>query len=741
MATTVHRQCNLCEAHCGITVEVDGAKVLRISGDPDDPQSKGYICPKAAALADLYTDPDRLTKPVRREGDRWIEMEWDEALDLAASGLRAVLDRDGEDSVATYIGNPSAHSWSVLATIPLRETIRGRNHHSASSTDQLPQHRTSAEMFGNLAMFPIPDLDRTDFMLVLGANPSVSNGSLMTAPGARHRLRDVVSRGGTVVVVDPRRTETAKSASQHIAVRPGGDAFLLLGVLHVIFAEGLADVPPYCVGVDDVAALVAGWSPDRAAAQAGVPAEEIVALARGFAGADRAVAYGRVGVCQQRTGTLIHWLINVLNAVTGNIDRPGGAMFPQPFLDIRPVLKLAGRSGPNGFGRWKQRVSGLPEMNGEVPIAGLADEITTPGKGQVRALLVHAGNPVLSAPGGKKLDAALGELEWMVSIDQYVTETSRHANVILPPVSALERDECDVVMPFVSVRNHIRFSPQAVPARAGGKADWQILNGLTRRLGRGVKGRGFGAASRVASPAVMVEAALAAGPYGVLRRGPLRGITLWKLKRAKHGIDLGPLEPRLPGALMTPGKKVQLAPASFVEAIAELEAIAGERETAATDGYDLTLIGRRTLRTNNSWMHNSKRLTKGKDACTALLHPEDASARGLDDGSLVRVVSRAGAIEVALQVSDEMRPGVVSVPHGFGHSSRDGVGWAHAASLPGASVNDVTDPTVLDALTGNAAFNSVPVRLEPVLSGRDQVEQGAGRRDSNSESTVALPGA
>ncbi len=715
MTTVVHRQCTLCEAHCGIAVTVDGDRVLRIEGDPDDHQSRGYICPKAAALADLYTDPDRLTKPVRRTAGGWEEMEWDAALDFAADGLRRVRETHGRDALASYAGNPSAHSWSLLSIVPLRETMDTRNHHSATSTDQLPQHRTSAEMFGNLALFPIPDLDRTDFMLVLGANPSVSNGSLMTAPGARHRLRDVIARGGRVVVVDPRRTETAKLASQHIAVRPGGDAFLLLGLLHVLFAEDLTVVPDWATGADDLRALAAEWDVSRAATAAGVEPATITDLARAFAGAGRAVAYGRVGVCQQRTGTLIHWLINALNAVTGNLDREGGAMFPEPFLDLSPALRMAGRAGPEGFGRYTQRVSGLPEMNGELPIAGLADEITTPGEGQVRGLLVHAGNPVLSAPGGRELDAALDELEFMVAVDQYVTETSRHADVILPPVSPLERDEMDIVMPLVSVRNHIRFSPAAVPKRAGGKDDWEILNGLTKRLGRGLKGRGMGVAARVSSPARIVEAALLAGPYGMVRRGPLKGLSLWKVKRAKHGIDLGPLRPgRLPGALLTKGKRVPLAPPAFVAAARELDAIAAEREQAAADGFDLTLIGRRNLRSNNSWMHNSARLVKGRDRCTALLHPDDAAARGLDDGASVRVVSKVGAIEVPVEVSDEMRPGVVSIPHGYGHNSREGVGWLRAAGLPGASVNDITDPSVRDELTGNAALNAVPVRLEPV---------------------------
>lgn len=715
MATqTVYRQCNLCEAHCGITVEVDGRDVLRITGDPDDPTSEGYICPKAAALTDLYTDPDRLEKPVRRVDGEWVELEWEEALDFAADGLKEVHRRHGTDSLASYVGNPSAHTWSLLAVLPLRETMDTKNHSSATSTDQLPQHRTSAEMFGNLGLFPVPDIDRTDYLLVLGANPSVSNGSLMSAPGARHRLRDIVKRGGTVVVIDPRCTETARSASEHVAIQPGGDAFLLLGMLHVIFAEGLTRVPEVCTGAEEIEALVADWSPKRAAPLAGIEQSTIARLARNFAGAPTAAAYGRVGVCQQRSGTLIHWLINVLNAVTGNLDREGGVMFPEPFVDLTLALRLAGRGGPDGFGRHTQRVSGLPEMNGEVPISGLADEILTPGEGQVRGLLVFAGNPVMSAPGGRGLDDALEDLEFMVSVDQYVNETNRHADVILPPVSALERDEVDVALPLVAIRNHIRFSPAAVPKRDGGKEDWEILNGLTRRLGRGIatKARAISLGARLTSPARMVEAAIAAGPYGMIRRGPINGLTLGKVKRAKHGIDLGPMKSRLPGALLSEDKRVALAPSALLDEATRLEQIASERERARDDGFDLTLIGRRILNSNNSWMHNSKRLTKGSDRCTAMLHPEEAAARSLTDGTSVKVVSRVGEIEVRLQVTDEMRPGVVSIPHGFGHSSRRGVGWKHAASLPGASVNDITDPSVLDGLTGNAAFNSVPVRLE-----------------------------
>jgi anaerobic selenocysteine-containing dehydrogenase len=721
---TVFRQCTLCEAHCGIAVEVEGAEVLRITGDPDDVHSRGYICPKAAALKDLYDDPDRLRQPVKRVAGRWEEIDWDEALDLAAEGIRGVQERHGRDAVATYLGNPYAHSSSVLSVIPLRAALGTRNNHSATSVDQLPQHRVYGEMFGNVALFPIPDLDRTDHVVILGANPSVSNGSLMSAPGARHKLRAIRERGGTVVVVDPRRTETAELASEHVSIRPGGDPYLLLGMLSVLFAEGLDDagrVAEICDGLDELRSLATDWTPDRVAPVAGVEAATVARLAREFAAAPSAVAYGRVGTCQQETGTLTHWLITALNAVTGNIDREGGAMFTTPAVDItaaadasRLARRLGAKGGPDltRFGRWTQRVSGLPEMNGELPVAGLTDEILTPGEGQVRGLITLSGNPVLSTPGGTGLEAAMGELEWYVAVDFYVTETTRHADVILPPVSPLERSDVDAVLPTTAVRNYARYSPAAVPKPQNGREDWQILNGLTARLGRGVRGRLAARATSLASPDQLIELSIQAGPHGVARRGPFSALTVGKIKRAKHGIDLGPLEPRLPGALRTDGKRLRLAPEVLLAEARELERVAAKREAALANGFDLMLIGRRQLRSNNSWMHNSARLMKGADRCTALLHPDDALARGLEDGARVRIVSCVGAIEVPLAVTDEMRPGVVSVPHGFGHD-REGVGWRGAASKPGASVNDITDPKVLDRLTGNAAFNSVPVRVEP----------------------------
>ncbi|HEY5189741.1 MAG TPA: molybdopterin-dependent oxidoreductase [Solirubrobacteraceae bacterium] len=717
MTDTVYRQCTLCEAHCGIKVEVSDGRVVRISGDPDDVLSQGYICPKAAALADLQSDPDRLRRPVKRVCDRFVEIGWDEALSLAADGLRGVQARHGTNAVATYLGNPGAHSSAVLAAGVVRKLLGSQNNYSATSADQLPQYLSSLEMFGHFAIFPIPDVDRTDYILILGANPAVSNGSLMTAPGIRGRLAAIRERGGTVVVIDPRRTETAKHASEHVSVRPGGDAFLLLGMLHTIVAEGRVDLghlADRCDGLAEIERLAAEWPPARAADPAGVEADTIARLAREFAQAPTAVAYGRVGVCHQETGSVTHWLINVLNAVTGNLDRVGGAMFPRPAIDL---VTLSDRlTGKPHWGRYRQRVSGLPEFMDELPVAGLADEILTPGEGQVRGMLIYAGNPVLSTPGGARLETAMEQLEWCVAVDMYVTETTKHADVILPPVAQLERSDIDVVFPALSVRNQIRYNPAALPAPPDSKTDWEILIGLAGRIGRGLPGAVRNQALRLlgpfSTPERLVDLGLRIGPYGNLKR--LRGaLDIGRVKRARHGIDLGPLQPNLVATLKTKGKRVRLAPAVMLAEAARLSELARERDAALGDGFDLVLIGRRQLRSNNSWMHNSPRLMKGADRCTARLHPREAEARELSDGQTVRVTSVIGSIDVPLEVSDEIRPGVISIPHGFGHT-RANVGWRTAAAHPGASVNDITDPSIVDRLTGNAALNAVPVRVEAV---------------------------
>jgi anaerobic selenocysteine-containing dehydrogenase len=736
MTTTVHRQCTLCEAHCGITVEVDGRDVVRITGDRDDHRSKGYICPKAAALADLYDDPDRLRKPVRRTADGWEELEWDEAIAYASKGLRDVAERHGRHAVANYLGNPGAHTWSILSFITLRLALASRNNYSVSSADQLPQHVVSTEMFGNPVAIPVPDTDRTGHLLILGANPAVSNGSILSAPGMRDRLREITARGGKVVVVDPRRTETTKLAAEHLQVRPGSDPFLLLAMLHVVFAEGLdrlGRLAAVADGVDELRTLAQGWSPERVADLVGVDADTIARTAREFAAAESAVAYGRVGVCHQTTGSVTHWLITALNAVTGNLDAVGGAMFTTSVLDATPLFRLLNRVGiGEKLHRTRtQRVSGLPDALGEFPVAGLADEILTPGEDQVRGLVIFAGNPVLSNPGGRRLDTAFEDLEFMVAVDSFVTETTRHADVILPAVSPLERDDFDLVLAAYSNRNHVRYNPAAVPPRPGGREDWEVLNDLARGVGRGRVGRPIALATAalsklgLAGPSTLAQLVVLTGPHGVLRRGPRKGLTLGRIRASEHGLDLGPLQPRLPGALTTPDRRLRLAPEPLLAEAARLEDAARDRERAAADGYDLTLIGRRSLRSNNSWLHNSRRLMKGKDRCTALVHPDDASDRGLEAGDVVRVTSRVGSIDLPLEVSDEILRGVVSIPHGFGHG-RPGVGWTHAASKPGVSVNDITDPTLVDRLSGNAALNAVPVRVE-VVAAADGVGAGVAQ--------------
>ncbi len=710
----VNRQCQLCEAHCGIRVHVEDERVVRIEGDPDDVISKGYICPKGTALADLHEDPERLRAPMKRVGDGFEEISWAEAYELAGTRLRALRQAHGSDAIGLYQGNPSAHSSAALAVEALKKVMGSRNVFSASSVDQFPQYLAAIHMFGDLTMMPVADVDRTQHLLVIGANPAVSNGSITTMPDARRRLKAIRARGGTVVVVDPRRTETARIASRHVAVRPGGDPYLLLAMLHVVFAEGLDRAPGWVSGLGVLREVCAPWTPARAAGPAGVDAEEITTMAREFAGATSAVAYGRIGVCHHATGTLTHWLVNALNVVTGNLDRPGGAMFTTPPVDLTRVLRvLWGHPEP---GRWRSRVSDLPELHGELPVASMPEEIMTPGDRQLRGLITVAGNPARSSPQSERVEAALESLDLLICIDMYVTETSRHADLILPPVSHLERDDLDVVFPFFSVHNNARWSPRVFAPAADAQDDWDIILRLAAEL---PVGRGAGLLRRVlrtvttaVAPGRVIDALILAGPQGPLSRRGLwprgrAGLTGRKVRQSEGGVDLGPLEPRLPGLLRTPDHTVHLAPAALREGLGSLE----DTVPAAPDGYDLQLIGRRHLRSNNSWLHNVEAMVKGRDRCTALVHPEEAQARGLSEGQVVAVTSPVGRIEVPLEVSEDLRPGVVAIPHGWGHDVK-GVGWSTAAAHGGANANVLTDASLVDALSGNAALNATWVRLE-----------------------------
>ncbi|APW44310.1 molybdopterin-dependent oxidoreductase [Rhodoferax saidenbachensis] len=711
------RACNLCEAICGLQVEVDAGRIVSIKGDPDDPHSRGFICPKALALKDLQEDPDRIRQPMRRTPDGWEPVGWDEALDEAGRAIAAIQKRHGMDALGIYWGNPPTHNHGLVLTMnPVFDALRTRNRYSAASVDQLPQYLVSRLMFGNQLMFPVPDLDHTQFWLILGGNPLASNGSVGSGPDMRSRLKAIQARGGAVVVVDPRRTETAQLASQHLAIRPGGDVWLLLALLQVITSEQLAHparVLEWSRGLDQVAALVATCTPESVVDATGLDAESIRQLARDFAAAPSAVAYGRLGVCQTPNATLSHWLINLLNLLTGNTDRVGGAMFTTPAFDITGLAKLF--AGGGHYARWKSRVRGLPEFSDELPAATLADEMLTPGVGQIKAMLLVAGNPVLSTPNGARLDTAMQQLDYCVAVDFYINESTRHANLILPPVTTWERGNFEAAVNAVQVRNVARYSQAALDAPADSRQDWQILTGLLARVEQHrdamgwLVGRLRHGVSRVLTPDRLLDIALRLGPHGAWRRAGAR-LSLGKLRSAQRNLDLGPLQPSLPQALYTADKKVDAVPALMREELVRLLATRGAQTDAAAG---LVLIGRRHVRTNNSWMHNYTRLVKGPSGCTLLMHPVDADQRQVFHGDMVSLRSRTGAITVELAVSEDMRPGVVSLPHGWGHD-KPGTRLRVARDYAGASVNDVTDELLVDRLSGNAAVNGVVVDVLPM---------------------------
>jgi len=728
MPVTHYRSCTLCEATCGVAIDIDGDQVVAIRGDDADPFSRGYICPKATALADLHHDPDRLRRPIARDGDRWRELGWDEAFDLVAGKLRATQAAHGKQAVGVYQGNPSAHNLGLLTFGQLLFRFLGtRNLFSATSADQLPHMLAALTMFGDQLLMAVPDIDRTDHMLILGGNPLVSNGSIMTAPDVKARLKAIQARGGQVVVVDPRRTETAELADRHLFIRPGTDAVFLLSLLHVLYAERLVQpgrLADFTDGVDELGRLAARFAPEVTAAATGIAPDDVRAVARAFAAAPRAVCYGRLGVCTQEFGGLAAWLCYAVNVVTGRLDAPGGLMFTTPAVDILPLARRIGFEG--GYARWTSRVRGLPEFGGELPVVTLAEEIETPGPGQLRALITVAGNPVLSSPNGRRLDAALAGLDFMVSIDPYLNETTRHAHVILPPTSPLERSHYDLALAAFAVRNVAKYSPPLFARGDDQRHDWEICAELLTRLQvpagpLGVVRKAARRALLALGPEAILEAGLRTGPHG-LRKGTA-GLSLAKLRAQPHGVDLGALEPRLPARLNTPGRRVVLCPPIYVADLPRLEARLAEWSRPRAAG-ELTLVGRRHLRSNNSWLHNSARLVKGKPRCTLLMHPADAAARGLGAGDRVRLASRAGAIVVPVELTDEMMPGVVSLPHGWGHD-RPGTRTTVATAHAGASINDVTDETFLDLLSGTAALSGVTVMVERAAAVRPAPERGA----------------
>jgi len=708
-----YRACNLCEAICGLEITVEDGEIVSIRGDRDDPFSRGHVCPKAVALQDIHNDPDRLKHPLRRTaGGDWERIPWKVALDETANRLSSTQRDHGRDAVGVYIGNPAVHNYgTMLFGPPLWRALRTKNRFSATSVDQLPHHLAALLMFGHQLLLPVPDVDRSSFMLILGANPAVSNGSMMTAPGMSRRLKALRERGGRVVVVDPRRTETADLADHHLFIRPGTDALLLMAMVQVIFDEDLADpghLSSLISSIDTLREYAADFSPERVSPATGLEPDCIGDLAREFAAAPSAVWYGRIGVSTHPFGSLCQWLVNVLNTITGNLDRPGGAMFTTPAVDLLKTV------GSGSIGRWSSRVRGLPAFGGELPSAVLAEEILTEGEGQIKSLITVAGNPVLSTPNGRRLDRALADLDFMVSVDLYLNETTRHAQLILPPTGPLEHDHYDLVFNLLAVRNVAKYSPALFDPQQDTRHDWQIFEALRSRLDkRSFAKRAKARLSSLVGPRRLLDLGLRSGPYGTGMKPLGRGLTLRALERSPHGLDFGDLQPRLPFALRTHDGRIDLAPEMMVADIHRLHRLVDESTTENAPDSSLLLIGRRQLRSNNSWMHNFPRLMKGRDRCTVLIHPDDAKTLGVSSGQRVAITSASGGIEAPVEISEEIMPGVVSLPHGWGHH-RDGVRLATAILNPGVSLNDVIDDGLVDPVIGTAILSGIPVTIKGV---------------------------
>ena len=699
-AKTHYRACNLCEAICGLEIKTQGDQVISIKGDKDDPLSRGYMCPKGTAMEDIYTDPDRLRKPVKRQRGEWVEISWQEAFNTVADKLSTLQEQHGLNSVAFYAGNPNVHNYgSMTHASVLRKAVQTKIHFSATSLDQLPHHLTSYSLYGHQSLIPVPDIDYTNYMLIIGGNPLASNGSIMTAPDIPKRLKAIQQRGGRFVVIDPRRSETAEIADQHVFIRPGTDAWLLMAMLHTLFAEDLVDtghLTDLLVGIDEVRSACESFTPELAEQRTGVTAKQIRQLARDMANIDGAVCYGRMGVSVQVYGTLCQWAIQMINLLTHSLDVRGGMMASSPaFGFVKP-----GESGAGHFAAFHSRVSGLPEFAGELPATIMAEEMLTEGEGQIRGLISVAGNPVLSSPNGNQVDKALASLDFMVSIDFYINETTQHADIILPPTSALEHDHYDIAFHRLAVHNTARFNEAVFEPSEGSKHDWEIFNAL----GEAIAERKGLEAKPLPSPDQLVDFGLQHGPYSAAA-GHALALTLDKLKQHNHGLDLGPLEPGLPERLCTHNGKITMMVDYIKEDLKRLIA-----DASVSEKDEFLLIGRRHIRSNNSWMHNSHRLVKGKPRWQLLMHPDDLVAHQLQDQGQVRIQSRVGEVQTQVIASDEVMPGVVSLPHGWGHK-RAGVHLNIAAKQGGVSCNDLTDDKLIDQASGNSALNGVPVRI------------------------------
>jgi anaerobic selenocysteine-containing dehydrogenase len=736
---TVHRVCPFCEATCGLAVEVEGESILAVRGDKHDPFSRGYICPKAYGLKELYHDPDRLRRPVRRRGREWEEIPWDQAYDEVASRLIAVRERYGNDAIGMYSGNPVVHDLgALLYRTVLRRALNSRSMFNAAAIDTLPKIVQTGLMFGGPfpSSVPIPDIDRTAYLLIIGANPAVSQGSLMTMPNAPGRLKGILKRGGKVVVIDPRRTETAKLASEHHFIRPAADAAFLLALVHTLFEDGLVTLGAaagLADGLDAVRAAASDFAPESVAAWCGLPAPVIRRIAREMSAADSAACYGRLGTCVQEFGTLTSWGCDLVNVLTGNLDRPGGAMFPMPAAPLDAAVPKR-----QGFkmARWSSRLGGQPEVEGMIPSSTMAEEMLTPGEGQVRAMILLMTNPLRSALHSARLEKAFAGLDFLVAIDFYINESTRYADVILPTPSPAELASYELGFYHLSVRNVAKWSRAVLSPPPGAQESWQVLSRLSarlmglgggsekavddfifRRLAEGVVreaarwpgltvGEIVGELGDRIGPERIVDMLLRSGPHGDgFGRRP-EGLTLAKVQAAPHGIDLGPLQPRLSEVINTAGGRIELAPPMLLRDLARL------RSRMTEPARSMVLIGRRDLRTSNSFMHNLPALVKGPDRCTLQISPQDAGEIGAKDGSLVRVTSRVGSVVAPAEVTDDLMPGVVSLPHGWGHDVEESqltVAKAHA----GVNTNVLTDDEAYDTASGTAILFGTPVTVAP----------------------------
>ena len=692
-----YRTCNLCEAMCGLKITYKEKKVISIVGDKKDPLSKGYICPKSQALKDLYEDSDRLKTPIKRTENGWEKISWTEAFDEVEHQIKKIQEKYGNDAVATYQGNPNVHNLgALLYGGSFLKSLKTKQKYSATSADQLPHHIASLKMFGHQMLIPIPDIERTDYLLILGANPGASNGSLLTAPGFSQKIKNIQKRGGKVINIDPRYTETSKISSEHFFINPGKDALLLLSLLHVIFEQGIDEkthLSNHLKGLNEIKEIVKKYPPQKTASIIGIDDFEIQKIAKDFINSETAVCYGRMGVSTQEFGGICQWLINVINIVTNNMDKVGGAMFTKPAIDLVFMTGMQGKVG--NFDRYRSRVHDLPEYSGELPVATLADEMLVKGEGQIKMLISTAGNPVLSTPNGKKLEKALEQLDYMVSIDIYLNETSKYANIILPSTNGLETLHYDLVFHQLAIRNTAKLSEVLFEKDENQKHDWQILNELTERI-TGNKNS--------LTPEKMLDSMFQFSSYKDAN------LSVKKLKDNPSGLDLGALQPHLTKRIFTTDKKINISPKFFIDDLKRLDQELFYVVDEDKINYPFALIGRRHLRNNNSWMHNSELLMKGKNRCTVLMSSKDANNLSITNHQQIRIISNVGSIELPVEISDEMKEGVLSIPHGFGHN-REGTKIKLAEENAGESINDLTDDHKIDRLTGNANFSGTRVKV------------------------------